>query len=89
MLKFTYSAKDKSGKTIKGEIESDSKDQALGMLREKGLLILRLEEAKSKFFSTSSTTSKKKIKVPMEELVLFTRQMATLTAAGITIVPKF
>ena len=86
MLKFTYSAKDKSGKTIKGEIESDSKDQALGVLREKGLLILRLEESKSKLFSGAAFKSKKKIKVPMDELVLFTRQMATMTAAGITIV---
>ena len=38
MKKFIYTAKNKEGKTVKGEIEVASKDLALGALREKGLL---------------------------------------------------
>ncbi len=86
MKKFIYTAKNKEGKTVKGEIEVASKDLALGALREKGLLILKLDETKSEGLSAQIFKKKSKGKVPMEELVLFTRQMATMTAAGITIV---
>jgi type IV pilus assembly protein PilC len=87
MKKFSYSVKDKGGRTLKGEIEAQDKQQALASLREKGMLVVRLEEtAQRKAFSLKSGKSKKTAKVPMDELVLFTRQMATMVASGITIV---
>jgi type IV pilus assembly protein PilC len=87
MKKFSYSVKDKGGRTLKGEIEAQDKQQALASLREKGMLVVRLEEtAQRKAFSLKSGKSKKSAKVPMDELVLFTRQMATMVASGITIV---
>lgn len=86
MRKFIYSAKDKNAKTVKGEIEAVSKDQALEVLREKELLILKLEETKGDKLSVPGFKKTRKTKVPMDELVLFTRQMATMTASGITIV---
>jgi len=43
MAKFKYTVKDKTGKTLKGVIESDSNQGAVKSLREKGLLIVSLE----------------------------------------------
>lgn len=83
MAKFNYSAKDRSGKSIKGEIEAPDKAKALETLRKRELLILKLEEIKTSSFSLNFGG---KEKVSLDELVIFTRQMATLTAAGITIV---
>ncbi len=86
MEKFTYSAKDRIGKSIKGEIEAPDRAHALDMIRNKDLLVLNLEAAKKSAFSLSTFKFGGKEKVPLDELVIFTRQMATLTAAGITIV---
>jgi len=86
MKKFSYTAKDSGGQTLKGDIEAQDKKGALDVLRSKGLLILKLEEGKSGFSFSGLLTQGGKVRVPMEELVIFTRQMATMTGAGITIV---
>ncbi len=85
-MKFSYTAKDKQGHTIKGELEAPEKDQALDALRGKGLLILKLEKmrgggAKKTLFSFGEGG-----KASLDDLVVFSRQMATMTGAGITIV---
>ncbi len=87
MPKFSYIAKDRTGKTLKGDVEALDKSKALDVLRDKNLLILKLEEGKkaSPLFSGGFKLPGSG-KVKMDELVLFTRQMSTLTGAGITIV---
>jgi len=87
MAKFRYLAKeDTGGRTLKGEIESPDKKYAIDVLRGKNLHILKLEEIaeKTSFFSSARLFSGRKIK--KEELVIFARQMATMTSAGITAV---
>ena len=86
MGKFTYIAKDKTGHTVKGDIQAPDKVKALDILRKKNLLILKLEETKSMASLLSSFKIPGRKKVSLDELVIFTRQMATLTGAGITIV---
>jgi len=86
MSKLAYTAKDSAGRTIKGEVEATDKKHALDILRGKGLLILKLEETREKKPLFSSFGRGGKAKVTMDELVIFTRQMATMTGAGITIV---
>ncbi len=86
MPKVRYIAKDDSGHTLKGEVESPDKAHVVEILRGKNLHILKLEEAakKTNLFSSGRLFSGKKIK--KEELVVFARQMATMTSAGITVV---
>ncbi len=86
MAKFEYTAKDKDGRTLKGELEAQEKKLALDVLRAKGLLILKLEAKKPGLSIFSSGVAPTRAKVKMDELVIFARQMATLTEAGITIV---
>ena len=86
MANFGYTAKDKLGKNVKGEIEASDRAKALALLRERDLLVLKLDEKKTGGFSLSSIKFGGQEKIPLDELVIFTRQMATLTAAGITIV---
>jgi len=84
MAKFNYTAKDKDGRTVKGEMDAGDKNQALNILREKGMLILKLEEVRGgASFSLGSIFSRRKVK--RDDLVIFARQMATMTGAGITI----
>lgn len=86
MGKFSYIAKDKTGHTVKGDVQAPDKVRALEILRNKNLLILKLEESKSVASFLSSIKIGGRRRVPLDELVIFTRQMATLTGAGITIV---
>ncbi|MFH1552644.1 MAG: type II secretion system F family protein [Candidatus Omnitrophota bacterium] len=86
MPTFIYTAKDRDGRTVKGEMQVPDKKHALSILHGKQLLILKLREAKDtpSLFSLLKLPGRKKVK--MDELVIFTRQLATMTGAGITIV---
>lgn len=84
--KFTYTAKDKTGRTVKGDIESPDKDQALNVLRGRGLLILKLEQKRKGMSFADLLKASTGQKVTMDELVVFTRLLATMTGAGLTIV---
>jgi type IV pilus assembly protein PilC len=86
MADFNYIAKDKTGNTVKGDVSAPDKLRALEILRGKSLLIIKLEEKKKMSLGFSLSIFKRKKKIPLDELVVFTRQMATLTGAGITIV---
>ncbi len=86
MPKFNYTSKDKTGRTVKGEIDANSKEHALEILRGKELMILKLEEVKSRGSLFSSSKGKKKAKVKSEELVVFSRQLATMIDSGIPVV---
>ena len=46
MPKYLYVAKEKEGQTVRGEVEAPDKARALVILREKDLLVLKLEESK-------------------------------------------
>jgi type IV pilus assembly protein PilC len=87
MSKFSYTAKDKQGRTVKGDMEAPDKEHALEGLRGKGLMILKLEKARGVSLNLSGMFNfKGKGKASLDDLVIFARQMATMTGAGITIV---
>ncbi len=86
MAIFKYVAKDKAGHTVKGDVKAQNKNHALTVVREKKLLILKLEEKSPPRVLFSSFKLFSKQRVSMDEMVLFTRQMSTMTASGITIV---
>lgn len=84
MPNFKYTAKDNSGKAVSGLFEAIDYTVAVDMLRKKGLTIVSVTEsvAKPKIFATSF--GKKKIKA--DDLVIFSRQLATMVDAGIPLV---
>ena len=86
MPKFTYTAKETTGKTIKGEIVAPDKKQAVDMLRKRDFLILKLEKGKKAFSFKSLLSKKGKAKVKSDDMVIFTRQLSTMIGAGMTIV---
>jgi len=83
MSKYSYTAKDTSGKTVKGKVAAADQKQALELLRDKKLLVLKLEEVQS---ASSFMASMSRKKVSMEELVVFFRQLATMIDSGIPVV---
>ncbi|MDO8536153.1 MAG: type II secretion system F family protein [Candidatus Omnitrophota bacterium] len=84
MPNFKYSAKDNSGKTISGTFEAVDYAAAIDMLRKKNLVIVSVKEAAAKLNISNISFGKKKIKI--DDLVVFSRQLATMVDAGIPLV---
>jgi type IV pilus assembly protein PilC len=79
---YQYSAKDKSGRTVMGTIEAASEAEAGEILHNKDLIILSLEQIKKK----PAASARSEGKVKLDDLVIFSRQLATMIDAGIPLV---
>ncbi|MFC1576232.1 type II secretion system F family protein [Candidatus Omnitrophota bacterium] len=86
MAKFSYMVKDGNGKTLKGIVEGDSRQAAVQSLRSKKLTIISLEETREKFFSRATLQRGNRKKIKLDDIVIFSRQLATMVDAGIPLV---
>lgn len=78
MSQFRYEAKDAKGNTIAGLIEAMDNKTALSVLHKKDLTILSLSQEKKRSFKAKG--------VKLDDLVVFSRQLATMVDAGISLV---
>jgi len=88
---FEYVLKDKSGKDHKGVRDVDSHTTLVTQLRAEGFLIISISELKEKsaFGSRGGGPKKKQGKsggVAIDDLVIFSRLMATLVGSGISLI---
>ncbi|MCM8813948.1 MAG: type II secretion system F family protein [Candidatus Omnitrophica bacterium] len=84
---FKYSAKNDQGQTVTETIEARDESVALDMLRAQNLIIINISEEKRATKAAQSRGAKVQGKtVKPEELVLFSRQLATMVNAGIPLV---
>jgi len=82
MNTYKYSAKDKNGQTINGTIQAASEAEVADSLHKKEMVVFFVEFAK---VSTGNSRLADK-KVKLEDLVVFSRQLATMIDAGIPLV---
>jgi type IV pilus assembly protein PilC len=80
MNTFAYQARDPLGKTISGVQEALNEDNAIQTLMARGLLVLAIQQKSTGKLRTP------KGRIPESDLVLFTRQLATMVAAGLPLV---
>jgi len=80
MSAFSYVAKDRSGRSVAGEIEAGSEADAMAILHKNELIIISLKQSKKKVFGGGGPSGKK---VKLDDLVIFSRQLATMIDAGI------
>ena len=81
MITFSYQARDASGRIVSGIQDALNEDNAVTSLMSRGLMVLSLQR------KAASTRSRKRVwSVKETDLVLFTRQLATMIEAGITLV---
>lgn len=83
MATFTYTVRDAAGELRQGEVEAEDSANARARLRQQGYFITSLEPTRSRravlpwFFSQG---------ISLDELTTFTYQLASMVAAGITLV---
>ncbi len=75
---FGYIAKDNQGLRIKGVLEARSQEDALAVLHKKGLIIISVKEEQFRAVKDQS--------IKLDDLVVFSRQLATMVESGITLV---
>lgn len=85
MASYRYAAKEQDGKTVTGIMEAESRASAVDTLRKKDLIIVSVSEQLPKFKFTSLAFLNRK-KVRIDDLVVFSRQLATMVDAGIPLV---
>ena len=84
---FTFKAVDLAGVPAKGELEADSKQAVTDQLRGRGLIVLDIVEEKTTLTNQDLFERFKRIKP--HELTVMTRQLATMIAAGVSILRAF
>jgi len=78
---FKYVAKDQSAKTVTGKISAKDKTVVVDELRKRKLVVISVKESKGPSLLEMSFGPKKKVKT--DDLVIFSRQLATMVDAGI------
>ena len=87
MSTFKYVAKDQDAKTVTGKIAADDQNTVVEELRKRKLTIISIaEDKKASAAAVSKKTVVKQRRVKDEDLVIFTRQLATMIDAGIPII---
>lgn len=81
MGKFKYSARDKNGREVKGDIEARDPEAVSDILHDQGLIVVSIKEAS--FLDPSRFAEINIGGVPMKEKVVFMRQMATMISSGL------
>ncbi len=84
MPEFVYKARDQSGITVEGVVDSVSRDDASAILAERSLIVITLtaREAKKKYELPLSAFGR----VKARDVVIFSRQLSVLVSANVPIV---
>lgn len=77
---FRYEVKDSQGHSLKGSIEATDNASAVSLLHKKGLTIIKLSLERKSLFP------KMRRRINPDELVIFSRQLATMVDSGISLV---
>ncbi len=91
MPQFEYQVKDHEGKSITGTQEAPDVNVLVSTLREKGFFIVRVNEVKKKqgpfaVGKAAQGITGRRGKVKLDDLVVFSRQLATMVEAGVPLI---
>lgn len=78
---YRYVAKETTGKNVNGILEYSDKAHLIEALRKKGLIIISIDETARRARITIGSR-----KVKLEDIVIFSRQLATMVDSGIPLV---
>lgn len=83
MPTFRYAARSRSGDNVNGTLAAASQAEALGQLRAQDLTVISLREELRRREFTLFGGGRLRPRVSTEDMVIFTRQLATMISAGI------
>ncbi len=81
-MNYAYTAKDRNGYTVSGSIEANSEHEAVDALHNKEFIVISVSPGRV----SRGPGKVKEQKVKLDDLVIFTRQLATMIDSGIPLV---
>jgi type IV pilus assembly protein PilC len=84
-MNFTYKAIDSSGNNKEGQVNAVNKDLAISALQRRGLIVTSLEMAEKTSFLQMSFFDR----VPLKDIVVFSRQVSTLFESKVSALKAF
>jgi type IV pilus assembly protein PilC len=86
MPTYRYATRYQEGKNVNGKMAADNESMIVAELRKRNLIIISIDEEKGSAVAKASTPKVKGgRKIKSEDIVVFTRQFATMVDAGIPI----
>lgn len=85
-MKFSYTARNKEGQIVNGILEAATQEAAVALLQQSGLITLKLEKKAEELLWYDRLVNSLFNKVGLKDVAIFTRQLATLLSAQVSIV---
>ncbi len=85
MPAFSYVAYDRTGKKVKGIVESSNEARAIAELTSQGFIVIDIKQKKGSEKVKKGTTGRALFSIPIGEMAVFCRQFATMISAGVRI----
>lgn len=87
MPRYKYIARTKEGKPEEGFLEAQNDDELIGILQSRELTVITFKKAEEKAEKEGVVSRRRKMHhgVKLDDLITFSRQLATLLSAGITL----
>lgn len=89
-MNLTYEAIDSSGRSVSDLLQAESVRAGVELLRQRGLMVTHIAAASERDVDRKQQETKvgaTAVKLPLKQLVLFTRQLAMLLGSGSAVVP--
>ncbi len=86
---LTYEALDESGKRTSNEVDASNEREAVASLRRQGLFVTNIKKKDANTTTAQQSVDAQGCKLPLDMLMLITRQMAMLMQSGAAVVPAF
>ncbi len=84
MAKFSYTARNKTGKILKGEMDASNQREVAETLKKDGFWLTNVHEIKQKKKARASFMDRFK-KVPLKNRMIFCRHLAVMIGSGLTL----
>ena len=85
-LTYDYKVRDQEGNLVRGKLDADSVPLVAGRLRQMGYLPIEIKEASSLDLKREIVIPGLSDRVKLKEVAVMSRQLATMVAAGLTLV---
>jgi len=86
MALYAYKAIDPDGKTVQAVLEAPNKDELVSTLRQQGMVVLDIERTRKQRMHALTKQSKTGGRVKADDIVVFSRQLATMVSAGLPLI---
>lgn len=85
MPTFSYKARDSQGREVQDSREAQSEEELIGRLQSEGLVVISVTASAAAARKKTLVATGFHVRVTLDDLIVFSRQLATMLGAGVTL----